>query len=499
MSRSDIWCLMLDTRSTVFSFKFLVLSFIVFAAVSPLYVLRAEEPRMQLVIVAPGNQGFVERDSGRPYIPFGTNYYDPHTGWAPKIWRQFDSGKVQEHFRIMRELGVNCARVFLAAAGFQPSVETVDEQCLKKLDALVEIARKSGIRLMLTGPDHWEGWPSYWKPDRFAGETSLQALERFWDVVGRRYRDEPAIFAWDLLNEPHLPWFVEQWHPLWNSWLKETYGSRESLKAAWGSEITDAEQWGQVAAAEDKPDINSPRLRDWQRFREHLADRWVRRQVEALRKADPTHLITVGYIQWSYPLVRHGSPSRYAAFNPHRQATLLDFVTIHFYPTLGDPFGSQNNWSGNLDYLRAVLAYCHTGKPVVLGEYGWYGGGAAQGQPYLTEGQQADWIIAEIEASRGLAVGWLSWPLADTPESTDMSIFGGLVKADLSVKIWGQKFKTFAASLPRLIQPAPKLPPFDFAGAFTAEDKELAQMHRSYVESVGQAVDKTGGRNKESR
>jgi len=96
-------------------------------------------------------------------------------------------------------------------------------------------------------------------------------------------------------------------------------------------------------------------------------------------------------------------------------------------------------------------------------------------------------------------VGWLSWPLADTPESTDMSIFGGLVKADLSVKIWGQKFKTFAADLPQLMQPAPKLPPFDFAGAFTAEDKELAQMHRSYVESVGQAVDKTGGRNKESR
>ncbi len=80
---------------------------------------------------------------------------------------------------------------------------------LKKLDALIEIARRSGIRLILTGPDHWEGSPAYWKPDRFAGEQALQALENFWQTLGRRYRGEPAIFAWDLLNEPHLPWFVE--------------------------------------------------------------------------------------------------------------------------------------------------------------------------------------------------------------------------------------------------------------------------------------------------
>jgi endo-1,4-beta-mannosidase len=448
----------------------------------------AEPSKMQLIITSPDGRNFVERDSGRSYTVFGTNYYDPHTGWAPKLWRRFDPEKVRQHFQVMSKLGVNCARVFLTAGSFQPNAETIEEQSLKKLDTLIKIARETGIRLLLTGPDHWEGQPSYWRPDRFAGEASLQALEHFWKVVGRRYKGEPAIFAWDLLNEPHLPWFVKQWRPQWNAWLQEKYKSRESLKAAWGDELAEGERWDNVAVPENQPDSENPRLRDWQLFREHLADEWVRRQVEAIRKADSTHLITVGYIQWSYPLIRMGNPSRYSAFNPQRQARWLDFLTIHFYPTLGNPFGSEENWDKNLGYLQAVLAYCHTSKPVVLGEYGWYGGGAPQKHPYLSEDEQARWLSAEVEASRPLADGWLSWPFADSPESTDISLFAGLVKADLTVKVWGHKFRTLAANLSELKLPVPKLQEFNFPNTLTADSEELSKMHRSYVDSIQQRI-----------
>ena len=452
----------------------------------------AEHSKMELIVVAPDGRCFAERDSGRPYIVFGTNYYDPHTGWAPKIWRQFDAEKVRVHFGLMSEIGVNCARVFLTAGSFQPNAETIDEQSLNKLDTLIKIARETDIRLLLTGPDHWEGYASYWRPDRFAGEVALRALERFWDVVGRRYRGEPAIFAWDLLNEPHLPWFIGEWRPLWNAWLQKTYGNWAALKVAWGDELTESDQWGKVAVPKNRPDLGNPRLRDWQRFREHLADQWVRRQVEAIRSADPTHLITVGYIQWSYPLIRSGNPSRYSAFNPHRQTRWLDFMTIHFYPTLGGPFSSEENWVNNLAYLQAVLTYCHTGKPVVLGEYGWYGGGAPQKHPYLSEEQQARWLSAEIEASRSLADGWLSWPFADTPTSTDISLFAGLFKSDLTVKAWGRKFQTYAENLSQLKQPTPELPGFDFLDALTAGNEDISRMHQSYVRAVQRAIRATG-------
>jgi len=444
----------------------------------------ATGPALGLVTISPDGQGFVEKSSGRPFTPFGVNYYDPNTGWAPKIWRQFDARRVTRHFEVMRDLGVNCARVFLTAATFQPDVNTVDEQALAKLDTLVRIARQSGIRLILTGPDHWEGSPAYWKPDRFAGEQALKALDNFWRVLGQRYRGEPAIFAWDLLNEPHIPWFAETWRPLWNKWLQAKYGDLDRLKAAWAGEFKEGESWDNVTVPENKASKGNPRLLDWQLFRESLADEWVRRQVEAIRQADPTHLVTVGYIQWSYPLVRGGNPGQYAAFNPQRQARRLDFTCMHFYPLLGRPFESKEAWDRNLAYLQATLAYCHVGKPVVLEEFGWYGGGAPRGQPSLTEDEQDRWIVAEIEATRRLSDGWLSWPFADTPTSTDMSMYGGLVRPDLTRKSWAKSFAQYASNLAALPQPTPALLTFDVAASLTMSTDDLKPMHEEYAQKV---------------
>lgn len=448
--------------------------------------------KMTLVTVAPDANGFVDAESGEPYVPWGTNYYDPNTQWPPHLWQQFDPDAVTLHFRIMNKLGVNCARVFLAAATFQPDVDTVDEEALKKLDVLIKIARRAGIRLILTGPDHWEGQPSYWKPDRFAGADALRALENFWTVVGQRYRGEPTILAWDLLNEPQMPWSLDSWGPRWNDWLKAKYETQEGLKTAWGEELKADETLGNVAIPKNTAKPNAPHLLDWQRFREHLADQWVQRQVQVLRDVDPTHLITVGYIQWSYPVVRPGDPGLYSAFNPHRQAQWLDFISIHFYPLMGQPFGSKDNWDLNLAYLQSILAYCQIGKPLVLEEYGWYGGGAPQGRPHLTEDEQRRWLTAQIEASRRLVCGWLSWPFADTPDSTDMSIYGGLVKPTMIPKLWGLRFRSYAEHVSALPQPAPALPSFDFAAALTAPLDDMVSMHEEYTGLVQTALKEAG-------
>lgn len=448
--------------------------------------------KMALVAVAPDGGGFAEVGSNHPFVPFGTNYYDPNTGWPPQVWKRFDADAVSSHFELMSEMGVNCARVFLAAATFQPDVDIIDTEALKKLDTLVRIARKTGIRLILTGPDHWEGEPVYWNPDRFAGTEALDALEHFWRVLGQRYRGEPAILAWDLLNEPQMPWHLDSWEPQWNAWLRSKYKDQEGLKAAWGEELRDAETLGSVQPAKDVAEKDNPRLYDWQLFREHLADQWVQRQVRVLREVDPTHLITVGYIQWSFPVIRPGEPHIYSAFNPHRQAQWLDFISIHFYPLMGRPFGSKANWDRNLAYLQDMLAYCQTGKPVVLGEYGWYGGGAPQGRPHLTQDEQARWITAEVEASRRLAQGWLSWPFADTPEATDMSVYGGLVTKDHSPKLWGLRFRSYAAALYMLPQPTPELPVFDSSASLTAPMDDLMAMHEERAKQVQAALAKAG-------
>lgn len=448
--------------------------------------------KMGLVNVAPDGKSFVEATSELTFVPFGTNYYDPNTGWPPKVWQKFDEAQVKMHFDLMTGFGVNCARVFLTAATFQPGPQTVDEEALKKLDRLVRIARRAGIRLILTGPDHWEGEPAYWKPDRFAGDEAMKALETFWTVVGTRYKGEPAILAWDLLNEPRMPWAVDSWTPKWHAWLQSKYADRAGLQAAWADELKPDEDFGSIQVPPDTAAKGNPRLHDWQLFREHLADQWVQRQVQVLREVDPTHLITIGYVQLSYPLIRPGEPSLYSAFNPRRQAQWLDFVSIHFYPLMGNPYGSRASWTQNLAYLQSILAYCQAGKPVVLGEYGWYGGGAPEGRPRLGEDQQERWLIAEIEASRRLAQGWLSWPFADTPDADDMSVYGGMVKYNMVPKIWAWCFRAHTNHLAVLPQPMPEMPAFDYVRSLTAPVEDLAVIYDQHSSAVQAALEKAG-------
>jgi hypothetical protein len=448
-------------------------------------------PRMGMISTAADGRGFVEKTSGKPFVPFGVNYYDPNTGWPPHVWSRFDPNMVTIHFKIMGRFGINCARVSLTAA-FTPDVNTVDEAALQKLDELVAIARRSRIRLIVTAPTDWEGQPDYWKPDRFTSETALKASQNLWTVIGQRYRDEPVILAWDLANEPQMPWHLDSWDALWNAWLQAKYSDREGLKTAWADELAESEQFGDIAVPKNEAVAGNPRLNDWQLFREHLADEWVEKQAQTLRTADPTHLITIGYVQWSYPIVRPGDPNVYPAFNPRRQAQWLDFISMHFYPLMGEPFVSKLYWDQNIAYLQSILAYCQVGKPVILGEYGWYGGGMPKGRPLRTESEQERWLMAEVEASRRLAQGWLSWPFADTPEATDMAVFGGMVRTNMIPKRWGARAGAYASNGPAVPQPAPPLPSFDFAKSLTTPVDDLVTMQEEYEKQVQAALEKAG-------
>ena len=57
-------------------------------------------------------------DTGKPFMPFGVTYYRPGTGWAPQVWKRFDAEATRKDFARMKELGVNCARVFLTYGSF---------------------------------------------------------------------------------------------------------------------------------------------------------------------------------------------------------------------------------------------------------------------------------------------------------------------------------------------------------------------------------------------
>jgi len=410
-------------------------------------VARAAQDTEGFVRVSEDGRGFTL--NGEPWHPFGCNYFDPHVGWAPKLWQKFDARRVESHFRAMRDLGVNVVRVFLTAQSFFPQPPNLEAEALEKFDAMLTVARRYGIRLHPTGPDHWEGQPAWRRTDFLADPQALEAQVAFWKAFAARYRDEPFIFAYDLLNEPHVRWNTAAIKAQWPLWLCEKYGTLTALRKAWGEEGKNVESFKQVEAPADVPAPRSRALLDYQRFRESLADRWVKLQVEAIRAADPNHLVTVGLIQWTVP-VHYGKPSRYAAFRPSRIAPMLDFISVHFYPLYGgDPLASSQNLNKNLAYLELVLRYVKAGaprKPLFVGEFGWHGGGRPDHLQEWPAEDQVRWCRAAVLQGRGIAAGWLNWAYADTPSSRDVTKFSGLVTEDGKPKPWGLAFRKLAAN-----------------------------------------------------
>jgi hypothetical protein len=88
------------------------------------------------------------------------------------------------------------------------------------------------------------------------------------------------------------------------------------------------------------------------RTREEIAEAWVNRMVDAVRKHDKRHMVTVGVIPWVFAF-GGGKPLFYSP----RVGKRLDFAAVHFYPEKG-AVGKA---------LEALKAY-EVGKPLVIEE-----------------------------------------------------------------------------------------------------------------------------------
>ena len=103
--------------------------------------------------LSPDGRSF-ETSAGRPFVPFGVNYFRPGTGWAPQVWKQFDAEATRKDFARLSELGVNCVRVFLSYGSFLMETNRLSPDGLAKFDQFLALAEQAGIYVHPTGPDH---------------------------------------------------------------------------------------------------------------------------------------------------------------------------------------------------------------------------------------------------------------------------------------------------------------------------------------------------------
>jgi endo-1,4-beta-mannosidase len=408
----------------------------------------ADQPLPKVRIAKDGRS--FETAAGRPFVPFGVSYYRPGTGWAPQVWKQFDAEATRKDFARMKELGINCVRVFLTYHSFYSDPGVLRQEGLEKFDRFLALAEQAGIYVHPTGPDLWEGPPN-WQPVAVADQRTLQYTVQFWELFAARYRGRHVIFAYDLKNEPMIDWQNEIITPQWNAWLMKQYASSEKLAAAWG--FPNHLELGKVPIPLAKNALRSRQLLDFQSFREDLADEWTRRQVKAIKNADPEALTTVGCLQTSVPSRFWGGIADYTGFRPERQAKLLDFLEIHFYPLEHGAYDYKNEDEelANLAYLEGMIReMARQGKPVVLAEFGWYGGAEKPKfdkgvHPIGTEEQQAKYLRRAVQTSAGFVAGWLNWGFYDHPEANDCSELTGLLRVDGTTKAWGKTFQQLSA------------------------------------------------------
>ena len=141
--------------------------------------------------------------------------------------------------------------------------------------------------------------------------------------------------------------------------------------------------------------------------------------VEAIRKHDDRHMVTIGVIPWVFAL-GGGKPLFYSPEVSER----LDFVSVHFYPKKEEDDKA----------VTALRAY-DIGKPLVVEE---------MFPLKCSETELADFVSQSSE----FADGWISFYWGETPEQLKEKVDGTIAHAITAS--WLERFQTMAETITKM-------------------------------------------------
>jgi mannan endo-1,4-beta-mannosidase len=293
-------------------------------------------------IVRPQGDRFVV--NGAPFYFVGTNAYYMITMSALGAPAYADDQLAVAQalgFTVMRVMGfANGPGTGMGGAALQPAPGVFNEASFRAFDYVLHKADLAGVRLLIpltNGNPEFGGVPQYLQ---WCGGGSERAfyespacktlyknyitfvLNRVNTYNGRRYKDDPTIFAWELANEPHI----------------QHYGDPS----------------GQVIRA------------------------WVAEIAAHIKAHDPNHMVATGEEGYDNTTAGYSPVSAYnnqnwlfdgnkgLAWTQNTADPNIDFGSIHLYPELWNLTGPQGNaWIA--DHIRIARSL---GKPLVLGEFG---------------------------------------------------------------------------------------------------------------------------------
>jgi hypothetical protein len=287
------------------------------------------------------------RAGDRSILPVGAHFVPVQGPDWP--WR-VDESAFDRAFGQMAAAGMNTVRIDLLWSRIEPEPGRYDEAHLGQLDAVLGAAKRHGLWLHPTffiggevGDAFWDiPWRDGRQPHRDPEMLRLQAEHAA--MLARRWKGDPAIIAWDLTDEPPFWLFLD---------------------------TTDDD-----------------------------ARTWTRTLVEALRSADPEHLITIG---------TSGQEVGWGPFRADVVADRLDFACVHPYPIYQEELYPDALLSPRMTHAAAfetALAGA-AGTPVMVHEYG---ASSAQFDPEAIAAY--DRLLSYASLGRG-AIGYYAWCWTD--------------------------------------------------------------------------------------
>jgi len=314
----------------------------------------APPPSLEFIRISPDGRHFVTADSGRKFTPWGCNYDHDRTGRLLEQYWATEWNTVVQDFAAMKALGANTVRIHLQVAHFMKSASEPNPAALQRLGQLVSLAERTGLYLDLTGLGCYDKTevPPWYNALNETQRWEVQA--RFWNAVAQTCHKSPAVFCYDLMNEPIVT--EDQTN---RDWTPGAFGDRYYVQR-----IT-VDFAGRTAA--------------------QIARAWVDKLATAIHRQDAHHLLTVGEIPWALYF-----PGAQPLFQSAPVGGQLDFVSVHFYPKQGE-----------VDQALKALAVYDVGKPILIEEI------------YPLHCPQAD-LAQFIDRSQPIAAGWIGFYWGET-------------------------------------------------------------------------------------
>ena len=334
----------------------------------------ASEPELEWIRPDKDGNRFVRHESGDEFVVWGVNYDHDRSGRLIEDYWNEEWVTVVEDFKEIKALGANVVRVHLQTAKFIKAPNEPNGSTLRQLARLVRLAEQTGLYLDITGLGcyHKQDVPDWYDSMDEIDRWDVQAL--FWRSVAETCAQSPAVFCYDLMNEPILPGAKKKE----TDWLAGDFAGSHFVQR-----IT--------------LDLAG-------RSRKQVAKAWVDKLVSAIKGQDDRHMITVGVIPWAHHFFPNANQP---IFYSKETGGNLDFTSVHFYPEKGE-----------VSKALAALAVYDVGKPLVIEET----------FPLKCSVQE---LGAFIDGSRKFADGWISFYWGKTIAefaAEDLNLPGAITK-----------------------------------------------------------------------